>query len=141
IGPLCDEILGATIGIGGCRLIRRDLAGPARTDDKLGIEWAPEFEVLAGGLSVPDHKLADLLRNLRPATARDLIMGPGNDDNVTVPAVAETLVKLVINGDEPVLADDGLGARDGVIEDRVEGADRNPAVETGQPAILLGLST
>ena len=68
-------------------------------------------------------------------------MGPGDDDNVTVPAVAKTLVKLVMNGDEPVLADDGLGARNGIIEDCVERVDRDPAtVETWQPAVSLSLS-
>jgi hypothetical protein len=48
------------------------------------------------------------------------------------------LAKLVINGDEPVLADDGLGARDGIIEHRIKRTDWNPAtIKTGQPAVLF----
>ena len=89
---------------------------------------------------MPHHDLADLLGNLWPATARDLVVYPQHDDNIAIPAVAEFRAQLFMHAHQPALADDRFAARDNEVQRAVQGAHRHAAtVEARQPAMLAGV--
>src|SRR5215472_8729915 len=91
--------------------------------------------MLARFLGVSHHDLANLVGNLWAAATDQLVVNPSDNDDVAVPAVAKSRMKLVVNVDQPTLADHRLGARHCVIERGVKGAHRDTsAVKSGQPA-------
>src|SRR5262249_18053445 len=93
--------------------------------------------MLARFLGISYHDLTDLIGDLRATAGDKLVMHPGDDDNVAVAAVAKACVKLVMNVDEPSLANHRFGAGYRVVERLVLCEHRNAStVKSGQPAAL-----
>src|SRR6516225_5962812 len=93
--------------------------------------------MLACLLGISHHDLADLVGNLRSAATNQLVMDPSDDDNIAVPAVAKARAKLVMNVDEPSLANHRFGRVHRLVERLVLSEPRTaPASSPGCPPAL-----
>ena len=116
------------------------LPGPAAANLVVGVERHPERVEFPRFLGVPHHNLADLIGDLRPTAADELVVDPCNDDHVAVPTVAKALTQFIVHPNEPALADDRLGAGHDPIEGLVLRVDRHAApVEPQHPSLPRGL--
>src|SRR5262249_3237086 len=84
------------------------LSRPATADLVVGIERYPEVIELAGLAGVAHQDLADLIGNLRPAADHEFVMHPKHDDGIAIPSVAKSRTQLVVDPDQPALANDGF---------------------------------
>ena len=71
--------------------------------------------------------LTDLFGDLRPTDDGDLIVDPQTDDKIAIPAVAKFCAQLVVDADEPSLADDRLTAGDDEVQRAVQRPHRHAA--------------
>jgi hypothetical protein len=120
--------------------ITERLTRPSAADLVLGVEGHTEAVMLARLLGLANHDLADVFGDLRPTAADELVVDPQRDHDVAVPAVAEPGAQLVVNPDQPALADDRFRARHDEVQRAVQRPRRDAAsVEAGQPSVPLHL--
>jgi hypothetical protein len=71
--------------------------------------------MLARLLGVPHHEFADLFGDLRTAADNKLVVDPGDNDDITVPAIAKSCLQILVDTDEPTFANDCFRGRDDTV--------------------------
>jgi len=116
-----------------------DIAGPAFVDLVFGRERYLQLEMFAGFYCMANQNFRDLVGHFWRTAAGDFIVNPERDDDVTVVAVAESGMQLVIDIDQPSFAHDGLDAGQRVIQRGVFSLTGDPtSVEPWQPLLPCG---